>query len=133
MKTLILTLLIFLTGCASKSPISGTWSSIKPFGDSYALVTADITFTSHNEEFEGEFVFTSIPEKAKKALGATKFKLESIKFDGKNLTFLLPIIPSQPEESVIFTLVLDAEKLTGTLKENNPQAKKNETVEFAKK
>ena len=124
--------LMMLTGCGRKSPLSGRWSTTQPFGDSSGMATAETVFTHEGEIVHGTFKFTSLPDDARKELGAVSFQLEQVRFSGGRLSFLVPIAPRQPQECLLFNLQLEGDKLKGTAKENRPEVQTLIPVVFRK-
>jgi hypothetical protein len=113
--------LIALTGCAKQSPLAGRWSTTEPFGDASGMATAETVFTHENDVVSGTFKFKSLPDAARKELGTVSFQLEQVRFSGGRLSFVVPIMPNQPKECLLFNLHLDGDKLRGTAKENRPE------------
>jgi hypothetical protein len=123
---------IALLGCGKPSPLAGRWSTTQPFGDSSGMATADLVLEQQGEIIKGTFAFTTLPEAAKKELGAVSFQIEQVHFGNGGLSFIVPIAPTQPKECLLFNLKLDGNQLKGTAKENNPEVDKLLPVEFKK-
>lgn len=129
--SLILSLFV-LTGCAKQSPLVGRWSTTEPFGDASGMATAETVFTHEGDSINGTFKFKSLPEAARKELGATSFQLEQVRYSGGRLSFMVPIAPNQPKECLLFDLQLDGDRLKGTAKENRPEVQTLIPVVFKK-
>lgn len=132
MAALLILGLIALTGCGKRSPLSGRWSTTEPFGDSTGMATAETVFTHEGDVLRGTFKFTSLPDAARKELGAVSFQLEQVRLSGRRLSFIVPIASNQPQECLLFNLQLEGDKLKGTAKENRPEVDKLIPVEFRK-
>jgi len=122
--------LIVLTGCGKQSPLAGRWSSTEPFGDSSGMATAETVLSHEGDIVSGTFRFKTLPDAARKELGALSFPLEQVRFSGGRLSFVVPIMPAQPKECLLFNLQLDGDKLKGTAKENRPENEKLIPVSF---
>jgi hypothetical protein len=123
---------IVLTGCGKQSPLAGRWSTPEPFGDASGMATAETVFSHEGDVVSGTFKFKSLPDAARKELGATSFPLEQVRYSGGRLSFIVPIMPNQPKECLLFNLQLDGDKLKGTAKENRPEAENLIPVVFKK-
>jgi len=125
-------ILITLAGCGKPSPLAGRWTTTQPFGDASGMATAELAFVHTNGAVSGTFTFKTLPEEARKELGSLAFQLEQVRFADGQLSFVVPIAPTQPKECLLFNLHLDENRLKGTLKENNPESEKLGPVEFKK-
>jgi hypothetical protein len=123
---------IVLAGCGKPSPLAGRWSTTQPFGDASGMATAELVLEHQGEVISGTFTFKTLPEAAKKELGAVSFQIEQVRFGDGRLSFVVPIAPTQPKECLLFNLQLDGNQLKGTAKENNPEVDKLLPVEFRK-
>jgi len=94
------------------------------------MATAETVFSHEGEAVSGTFRFKTLPDAARKELGALSFPLEQVRFSGGRLSFVVPIMPEQPKEGLLFDLQLDGDKLKGTAKENRPENEKLIPVEF---
>lgn len=129
----VITVNIFANaGCGRRSPIQGDWSTVDEFGDSSGMATATITLVHEGDVVSGNFTFTSLPDEAKEELGKTTFPLEQVRFNGSQITFVVPILPDDSHESLLFKLQLEGEALSGTMKENDPENDKSILVQFRK-
>jgi hypothetical protein len=124
--------LFVLTGCGKQSPLAGRWSTTEPFGDSSGMATAETVLTHEGDVVNGTFKFKTLPDAARKELGATSFPLEQVRYSGGRLSFIVPIAPGQPKECLLFNLQLDGDKLKGTAKENRPEVEQLIPVVFKK-
>ena len=124
--------LTVLSGCGKQSPLAGRWSTTEPFGDSTGMATAETVFTHEGEVVSGTFKFKTLPDAARRELGATSFQLEQVHFGGGRLSFIVPIAPNQPKEWLLFNLQLEGDRLKGTAQENRPEVQTLIPVVFKK-
>jgi len=94
------------------------------------MATAETVFSHESNVVSGTFRFKTLPDAARKELGALSFPLEQVRFSGGRLSFVVPIAPEQPKECLLFNLQLDGDKLKGTAKENRPENEKLIPVVF---
>lgn len=121
-----------LAGCGNNSPIAGVWSTKGQF-DATGKATAKMTLIHKKDDIvSGTFTFTSLPEIAQKKFEKKKFTLQDVHFDGRNISFIVPIYPDKPKECWLFNLKLKEGTLKGSIKENAPESEYSIAVEFQK-
>jgi len=129
---LLIIALILLTGCGKQSELAGRWSTTEPFGDIPLKVTAEITLSHEDNVVSGTVVFTPLNDVTGQQQGSHTFPLEQIQFDGKQLSFIVPIFPERPKECMLFNLQLDGDNLKGTGKVNDTNNKNLTSLNFRK-
>jgi len=123
---------IILAGCGNRSPIAGDWTTKEKFGDSSVMAIAKMTLVHDGDVVSGTFTFTSLPDETLEKLKTTEFSLEQVRFSDSHISFVVPILPDDPSECLLFNLKLEGGVLKGSLKENDPKRKKSIPVEFQK-